>query len=318
MSLTRRNFTGALAAGLVLGRSGPARAGRTVRLSYQRSSTLLTVLKARGTLEERLGRQGFGVSWHLFTKVLEPMNTGAVDLHADVADAVPIFTQSAGAPLTFYAMEAGSPRAEAIIVPDESPIGTIADLKGRSVGVSKGSGCHFILAGALKREGLRFTDIRPAYLEAPDGLAAFERGGIEAWAIWDPFLAIVGAKRPVRVLADATGLSSYNRYYTVNDSFAAEQPEVVATVFAALVEAGQWVKGNPKEAVALLAPIWGDLPPEVVATVNERRSYAVGAVERAALSEQQAIADTFFEARLIPRRLDASAVRLWQPPGGRG
>ncbi|MFG5119435.1 aliphatic sulfonate ABC transporter substrate-binding protein [Methylorubrum sp. POS3] len=318
MSLTRRHLAGALTAGLVLGRSGAARAGRTVRLSYQRSSTLLTVLKAKGTLEERLGRQGFGVSWHLFTKVLEPMNTGAVDLHADVADAVPIFTQSAGAPLTFYAMEAGSPRAEAIIVPEESSIRTVADLKGHSVGVSKGSGCHFILAGALKREGLRFADIRPAYLEAPDGLAAFERGGIEAWAIWDPFLAIVQAKRPVRVLADATGLSSYNRYYTVNDSFAVEQPEVVATVFAALVEAKQWVKANPKEAVALLAPTWGDLPPDVVDTVNARRSYAVGAVERAALSEQQAIADTFFEAGLIPRRLDATAVRLWQPPGGRG
>ncbi|WP_438346593.1 aliphatic sulfonate ABC transporter substrate-binding protein [Methylorubrum populi] len=322
MSLTRRHvagsLAGALAAGLVLGRPRPARAGRTVRLSYQRSSTLLTVLKARGTLEERLGAQGFGVSWHLFTKVIEPMNTGAVDLHADVADAVPIFTQSAGAPLTFYAMEAGSPRAEAIIVPDESPIRTVADLKGRTVGVSKGSGCHFILAGALKRAGLRFADIRPAYLEAADGLAAFERGGIEAWSIWDPFLAIVQAKRPVRVLADATGLSSYNRYYTVNDRFVAEQPEVVATVFAALVEAGQWVKANPAAAVALLAPIWGDLPPPVVATVNERRSYAVRAVDRAVLSEQQAIADTFHEAGLIPRRLDATAVSLWQPPAGRG
>lgn len=318
MSLTRRQFAGTLAAGLTLGRSGPARAGRTVKLSYQRSSTLLTVLKARGILEERLGRQGFGVSWHLFTKVLEPMNTGAVDLHADVADAVPVFTQSAGAALTFYAMEGASPRAEAIIVPDESPIRTVADLKGRTVGVSKGSGCHFILAGALKRAGLRFSDIRPAYLEAADGLAALEQGGIEAWSIWDPFLAIVQAKRPIRVLADATGLSSYNRYYTVNDSFAAEQPEVVATVFAALVEAGLWVKKNPKEAADLLAPIWGDLPPEVVSTVNERRSYAVRAVDRAALSDQQAIADTFHEAGLIPRRLDATAVRIWQPSAGQG
>lgn len=319
MTLTRRTVAGALA-GSLLGTlaAGPARAGRTVKLSYQRSSSLLTILKARGTLEERLGAQGFGVSWHLFTKVIEPMNTGAVDLHADVADAVPIFTQSAGAPLTFYAMEAASPRAEAIIVPEESSIRTIADLKGCRVGVSKGSGCHFILAGALQRAGLPFSEIRPAYLEAADGLAAFERGDIEAWSIWDPFLAIVQAKRPVRVLADATGLSSYNRYYTVNTAFAAEHPGIVATVFSALVEAGLWVKGNPKEAVALLAPIWGDLPPEVVATVNARRSYAVRPVDRAALSEQQAIADTFFEAGLIPRRLDATDVPLWQPPAGRG
>ncbi|GJE28144.1 aliphatic sulfonate ABC transporter substrate-binding protein [Methylobacterium organophilum] len=318
MTLTRRTFATALAAGLSLGSLRPARARQTVRVSFQRSSTLLTVLKVKGILEERLGAQGFGVSWHQFTKVIEPMNTGAVDLHADVADAVPIFTQSAHAPLTFYAMEAGSPRAEAIIVPDESPIRSIADLKGRVVGVSKGSGCHFILAAALKRAGLSFSDIRPAYLEAADGAAAFAQGDLDAWVIWDPFLAIVQAKRPVRVLADATGLSSYNRYYTVTDGFAAAHPEVVATVFSALVEAGEWVKANPKEAVALLAPLWGDLPPEVVATVNARRSYRVTAVDRAALSEQQAIADTFLEAGLIPRRLDTAAVRIWQPPAGRG
>lgn len=318
MPLTRRRFTAGLGAALALAGQSPARAAGTVRLSYQRSSTLLTVLKANGTLEKALGAQGYAPSWHLFTKVLEPMNSGAVDLHADVADAVPIFTQAARAPLTFYAMEAGSPRAEAIIVPEASPIRSVADLKGRTVGVSKGSGCHFILAAALKRAGLSFTDIKPAYLEAPDGAAAFEQGSLDAWAIWDPFLAIVQAKRPIRVLADAAGLSSYNRYYTVNDSFAAAHPEVIATVFSALVEAGRWVKANPKEAVALLAPVWGDLPPEVVATVNERRSYAVKPVDRAALSEQQSIADTFHEAGLIPRKLDAGDVRLWQPPAGRG
>lgn len=318
MSLTRRHFTAALGASLSLAGKSPARADATVRLSYQRSSTLLTVLKTNGTLEKRLATKGFGVSWHLFTKVLEPMNTGAVDLHADVADAVPIFTQSAKAPLTFYALEAGSPAAEAIIVPEESPIRSIADLKGHTVGVSKGSGCHFILAAALKRAGLSFSDIRPAYLEAPDGVAAFGQGSLDAWAIWDPFLAIVQAKRPIRVLADAGGLSSYNRYYTVNDSFAAAHPEIVEIVYAALVEAGLWVKANPKEAVALLAPIWGDLPPEVVATVNQRRSYAVKPVDRAALVEQQSIADTFHEAGLIPSRLDATDVRIWQPAAGRG
>ncbi|GEP08941.1 aliphatic sulfonate ABC transporter substrate-binding protein [Methylobacterium gnaphalii] len=318
MTLTRRHFTTALGASLALAGAGPSRAGETIKLSYQRSSTLLTVLKTKGTLETRLGAREFGVSWHLFSKVLEPMNTGVVDLHADVADAVPIFTQSAKAPLTFYAMEAGSPHAEAIVVPEESAIRSIADLKGRTVGVSKGSGCHFILAAALKRAGLSFADIKPAYLEAPDGVAAFDQGSLDAWAIWDPFLAIVQAKRPIRVLADATGLSSYNRYYTVNDSFAAAHPEIVEIVYAALVEAGQWVKANPREAVALLAPIWGDLPPEVVATVNERRSYAVKPVDRAALSEQQSIADTFHEAGLIPRRLDATDVRIWQPVASRG
>ena len=319
-TLSRRRLLKA-GAGAVAALAGP-RAGlaaeRVVRLSYQRSSTLLTVLKMKGILEERLKPLGFAPSWHLFTNVIEPMNAGAVDLHADVADAVPIFTQAANAPLTFYARERGAPSAEAIIVPDASPIRSVADLKGRTVGVSRGSGCHFILAAALKRAGLSFGDIKPAYLQAPEGLAAFEQGSLDAWVIWDPFLAIAQGKRPVRVLADATGLSSYHRYYLANDRFVASHPEVVATVFAALSEAGRWVKINPQEAVALLAPIWGDVPPEIVATVNARRSYAVEPVERGELAEQQAIADTFHDAGLIPRKLDATGVPIWQPAPGRG
>lgn len=308
----------AAAAALPLGVPAARAAAREVRISMQRSSVLFTVLKVKGTLAERLAPLGFTPTWHLFTSVIEPMNAGSVDIHADVADAVPIFTQAARAPLTFYARERGAPSAEAIIVPAESPIRTVADLKGRTVGVSRGSGSHFVLAAALKRAGLSFEDIKPAYLQAPEGAAAFEQGSLDAWSIWDPFLAFAEAKRPVRVVADATGLTSYHRYYLVNDSFVAAQPEVVATVYRALVEAGAWMRANPQEAVALLAPIWGDLPASVVAAANSRRTYAVEPVERAQLGEQQAIADVFHEAKLIPRALDATAVPIWQPPAERG
>ncbi|MGU3326630.1 ABC transporter substrate-binding protein [Methylobacterium mesophilicum] len=293
-------------------------AAREVKISMQRSSVLFTILKVKGTLAERLAPLGFTPTWHLFTNVLEPMNAGAVDIHADVADAVPIFTQSARAPLTFYARERGAPAAEAIIVPAESPIRTVADLKGRTVGVSRGSGSHYVLAAALKRAGLGFDDIRPAYLQAPEGAAAFEQGSLDAWSIWDPFLAFAEAKRPVRTIADGSGLTSYHRYYLVNDSFVAAHPEVVAIVYLALVEAGQWAKANPEAAVALLAPVWGDLPPAVVAAANARRTYLVEPVERAQLGEQQAIADTFLDAKLIPRRIDATAVPLWTPPAVKG
>ncbi len=81
------------------------------------------------------------------------MTSGAVDFHADVADAVPIFTQAAGAKLTIYAREAPSPQAEAIIVHADSSIKTVADLKGKTVAARRGSGAHFVLAAALKRAG---------------------------------------------------------------------------------------------------------------------------------------------------------------------
>ena len=310
----------ALLPAVLVGSTGRSRAAerRTLRFSYQRSSTLLTILKTNGTLEKRLGPQGYDVSWHLFSSVLTPMNSGAVDFHADVADAVPIFTQSAGAKLTLYAREAPSPAAEGIIVHADSPIRSVADLKGRTVGVSRGSGCHFLLAAALKQAGLSFKDIKPAYLEAIDGGPAFQARNIDAWVIWDPFLAITESRLAVRTIADATGLSGYHRYYLVEDAFAAQHPEVVQVVFDALAETGQWAKQNPKDAAALLSPIWGDIPPAVFDVVNSRRSYKIRSVNRAELGEQQTIADVFLDAGLIPRRIDATSVKIWTPEGQRG
>lgn len=314
MALTRRHIlAGALAAPALLSGATSSRAATTVRFSYQRSSTLLTLLMGGKVLEQRLAPLGLDVSWKQFTSVLQPMNAGSVDFHADVADAVPVFTQSAGAKLTFYATEAPSPAAEAIIVHADSPIRSVKDLKGKRVGVSRGSGCHFILAAALAREGLSINDITAAYLEAPDGGAAFKGRSIDAWVIWDPFLSITEHQHPVRIIADATGLSGYSRYYTVNDSFAAARPEVVKIVFDALAEQGRWVKANADAAAAKLAPIWGDVPVEVVKAVNNRRSYQVLAVERSKLGDQQRIADVFLNAGLIPKAIDATSVPIWSP-----
>jgi sulfonate transport system substrate-binding protein len=316
MDISRRTaakLMGATFGLAALGAREASASAETIRFSYQRSSTLLTLLKANGTLEKRLGTKDFGVSWNLFDNVIPPMNAGAVDFHGDVADAIPVFTQSAGAPLTFYAKEEDSPTAEAIIVRAESPIHSIADLKGKTVAVSRGSGCHFILAGALKRAGLNFNDITPAYLVPSDAGIAFERGSIDAWAIWDPILAITEAKLATRTLSDATGFSSYSRYYTVNNSFVAAHPDLVAIVFDALVETGLWVKQNPEAAAAQLAPLWGGIPQSIIATVNRRRSYSVKPVFKEGLGEQQAIADTFFDAGLIPKHIDATDVRIWHP-----
>jgi sulfonate transport system substrate-binding protein len=315
---SRRAFTaGILGGSLSIALTGGlAAADRRLRFGYQRSSTLLTILKEQQVLERTLGAGGWQVAWSLFGSVLEPMNAGSVDFHADVADAVPVFTQAAGAPLTFYAREDPSPSAEALIVHDDSPVRAVIDLKGRTVGVSRGSGAHFLLAALLNRHGLSFHDIRPAYLPSAEGFAAFQGRNIDAWVIWDPFLAITQGKMPVRVIADGAGVTSYFRYYLVNDSFVAAHPEVVQTVFDALVDAAGWLKSNPRAAAELLAPLWGDVPVATVEAVNSRRSHVVKPVRREDLSEQQQIADTFFDAGLIPRKLAATDVRIWRPSQG--
>jgi sulfonate transport system substrate-binding protein len=305
-----------VAAGLLLA-AVTAHAEQTIEIGYQRSSTLWILLKENGQLDERLKPLGFKVNWHEFSSgLLSALNAGAVDLHADVADAFALFTQAADAPLTYYAREAPSPSAQAIIVPESSPIHSVADLKGKTVAVSKGSGSNFLLISALKQAGLTLNDITPRYLEAPDGVAAFASGKVDAWAIWDPFLATQQREHQVRVIADGThDIAHYNRFYLANTTFAKAHPEVLQVVFDTLRESGQWVKAHPQDAANILGPLWGNIPSATVELANSRRSYDIVPVKLGELAEQQRIADTYYEAKLIPKALKISAISVWAPTG---
>lgn len=294
--------------------SAQAQSGK-LRIGYQKSSTLLTLIKSRGALEQRLAPLGVQVSWHEFSSglpLLEALNVGGVDLSADVADTVPVFAQAAGAKLTYFAQEAPSPSAQAIVVRADSPIKTLADLKGKKIAVTKAAGVHYLLIAALDQAGLRFKDVTPAYLTPADGRAAFERGAVDAWVVWDPFLAGVQRQSQVRVLADGRGLADYQRYYLAASSYAGAHPEVLSIVFEELRKTGQWVKQNPREAAAQLAPLWG-LDAPTVELANSRRSYEVRAVVPEALGEQQRIADAFHAEGLLPQQIAAGAVPLWKP-----
>ncbi|MFP3566846.1 aliphatic sulfonate ABC transporter substrate-binding protein [Paraburkholderia sp. SIMBA_030] len=296
--------------------AGFAQANETVSISYQRSSTLFILLKRTGALEKKLNALGYDVSWHEFsTGLLLSLNAGSVDLHADVADAFALFAQAANAPLTYYAEETSAPNAQAIIVPPDSPIHTVADLKGKRVAVSKGSGCNFLLLSALAKAGLTIDDIQVRYLQAPDALAAFRGGNVDAWAIWDPFLAAQQREAHVRVIADGGGgVAQYNRFYTATTAFADKHPDVLRVVFDELQATGKWVKAHPHDAAQILGPVWGNIPAPTVELANGRRSYDIVPVRRDQLVEQQRIADAYHAAGLIPAALKATDIRIWTPP----
>ena len=287
----------------------------TLRIGYQKSSTLTLLLKSRGVLEQALAPRQVAVSWHEFTSglpLLEALNIGALDLSADVADAVPPFALAAGAKLTYYAIETPSPTAQAIVVRKDSPITSVAQLKGRKVGFAKGAGAHYLLLEALNQAGLSIRDIEPAYLTPADGRSAFENGAIAAWVVWDPFLAAVQRQSGARILVDGTRIAAYRRFYLAATPFAQRHPEVLQRVYEELQRAGEWVKKNPAAAADWHAPALG-LDPAIVAAANERRSYAVRPIDAESLSEQQRIADAFSGAQILPRRVAIPESPVWRP-----
>lgn len=284
-------------------------------IGYQKSSTLMIFLKSRGTLEKALAPLGVGVSWHEFTSglpLLEALNVGAIELSADVADAVPPFALAAGAKLTYYAIETPSPQAQAIVVRKDSPVTSVAQLKGQNVAFAKGAGAHYLLLEALAQAGLTIRDIEPAYLSPADGRAAFENGSVAAWVIWDPFLAAVQRQSGARLLVDGGKLASYRRFYLAGTPYAQRRPDVLAAVFAELQRAGEWVKANPGPAAEWHAPVIG-LDAATVEAANARRSYRVQPVDAEALAEQQRIADAFTRAAVLPRRPVVSESPVWRP-----
>jgi sulfonate transport system substrate-binding protein len=145
-------------------------------------------------------------------------------------------------------------------------------------------------------------------------VAAFASGKVDAWAIWDPFLATQQREHQVRIITDGReGLANYNRFYLANTSFAKAHPEVLQVVIDTLRESGKWVKSHPQDAAKILAPVWGNIPVETVELANSRRSYDIIPVKLDELAEQQRIADTYYGAKLIPKPLKISGITVWAP-----
>ena len=291
-------------------------AEETLRIGYQKSSTLLTLIKQRGDLDKSLAAQGVKVSWHEFSSglpLLEALNLNNVDLSADVADTVPLFAQAAGANLTYYARETPSPEAQAILVPADSPIKTLQELKGKKIAVTKAAGSHYLLIAALNKAGLKFSDVSPAWLTPADGRAALENGSVAAWVTWEPYVTSAQVEQHARVLASGKGLANYQRYYLASTPYASAHPQVLNMVYQALKQEAVWLKANPADAAALLSPLWGKLPVATIEKANAQRSYQVEPVKKSDLAEQQTIADAFYDAKLLPKRIDAQVPATWQP-----
>lgn len=276
-------------------------APKELRIGYQKYGTLV-ILKARGTLEKRLAEKGIGVKWTEFPfgpPLLEAINVGSLDV-GTVGEAPPIFAQAAGADLVYVGNEPPAPTAEALVVPKDSPIKSVAELKGRKIAVAKGSNANYLLIKLIEKAGLKFSDVSVVYLAPADARAAFESGRVDAWSIWDPFLAAAEKQLGARVLADGRGAVANHQFYLAARGFAEKHPEIVHILLDEIAKIDQWGKQNPKEVARFIAPLIGiELP--VVELAAQRLTYGVKPVTDDVLAQQQKVADAFVELKLVPR-----------------
>ena len=302
---TRREWLAAGSAALALGSTSvvSAKEERVLRIGYQKG--WLSILRGRGTLEQALAPLGASVRWTEFNAgpvQLEALNVGAIDF-GDVGEAPPIFAQAAGAPLVYVGTTVPRPRLESVLVAKDSAIRSVADLKGKRVAYNKGSNVHYFLVKLLEKNGLKYSDVQSVFLSPPDARAAFEKGAVDAWVIWEPFLSAGQKALDARVLVDATGVANNRQYYFSSRDFATKNTDLLKIALKQISVLDTWIGANRTTAAKELSQVLG-LDVGVTSQYLDRVAYGTRPVNGDILSEQQAIADTFFDLKLIPARLN--------------
>ena len=214
-TITRRVFAaGLLAAAVLTGGAAQAADLKELKIGYQKTG-LPVIARQQKLIEKALEPQGVTVSWVEFTAgppLVEALNVGAINV-GWTGDAPPIFGQSAGSAIVYVAALPGNVGGEAIVAKAESGIKSVADLKGKKVAVGKGTSAHNLLIAALEKNGLAFDQIEPVYLAPADAAAAFASDKVDAWSIWDPFLAIAETRFTPTVLVRSPEVLKVNTYF---------------------------------------------------------------------------------------------------------
>jgi sulfonate transport system substrate-binding protein len=302
-TVNRRNFLVLASSSLTAAFAGPAVSAeplKELRIGYQKIGALL-IVKAQRALEQRLEPQGVRVRWIEFAfgpPLLEALGAGAID-YGYTGDAPPIFAQAAHTNLLYAGAIPARGYGQAVLVPAASSIQDISGLTGKKVAVAKASSAHNLLVAALESVKLPWSAITPIYLAPPDAAAAFVRGAVDAWSIWDPFFAIAELKQKARALPLDRNASAQNSFFLVNGDFAAKHPDVIATVNGAVATATTWADQHRDQVAAILSGASGvDLAAEQ-RSVN-RAEFTFGPLNSDVLAQQQAVADRFQRLGLIP------------------
>lgn len=319
MPVSRRTFGGGLlaaAAAAVVASAGlPARAGdlAALRVGFQKSG-LPVIARRQQTIEAALAPKGVRVDWVEFTAgppLVEALNVGAIDL-GWTGDAPPIFGQSSGAAIVYVAALPSNGLGEAIIAKPGTGIAKVADLKGRKVAVGKGTSANNLLVAALEANGLGFDAITPVYLSPADAAAAFAADQVDAWAIWDPFLAIAETRYHPAVLVRSAEVLDVNTYFLANKGFAAAHPDTILDTIGALKTAAAWADAHRDEVAEALHEVTG-VPLDAQTLAADRAKFGVFELTPEIVAHQQQTADRFRRLGLIPNAVTVSDA-VWTAP----
>lgn len=259
----------------------------SLSIDYATYNPLSLVIKDQGWLEATLG-EDVTVTWVQSAgsnKANEALRAGVIDVGSTAGSAA-LLARSNGSPIRAIDVYS-QPEWAALVVPAESPIRTVADLKGASIAATKGTDPYFFLLQALDEAGLSIEDVEVQNLQHGDGRAAVESGAVEAWAGLDPIMATSEVEAGSRLLYRNVDFTTYG-LLDATESFLSRSPDLAQVVVDTYEKARIWVGEHPQEAASILADAAGIDPAVATKVLTERTSFDIdpvpGEAQRAVLA----------------------------------
>ncbi|GAA2775550.1 ABC transporter substrate-binding protein [Saccharopolyspora taberi] len=280
---------------------GPAELSAVVLKVGDQKGGAKSLLTAAGLL----GDVPYRIEWSTFTSgppMLEAVSAGAVDV-GSVGNTPPLFAAAAGAQISIVSASKADPAGEAILVPPDSPLRTLSDLRGRTIGVAKGSSAHGQVLYTLRRAGLSLQDVRLSYLQPSEAYSAFTQKQIDAWAVWDPYTAQAELEAGARVLATGEGTANGYGFQVASRKSLADpgRNAAIADFVTRLARAQVFNDQHPDRRAEFWTAETG-LPPEVTRRAADRKNQLPVALSPELVDSEQKLADALREAGVLPGR----------------
>jgi sulfonate transport system substrate-binding protein len=239
--------------------------------------------------------------------MLEAMASGSVDI-GGVGDAPPVFAASGGEAVEIVGARTTNGDQDAVVVPKNSPITSISQLKGKKIAYGSGSSGNYNLLTVLTKASLTTKDVTLVNLQPAEALAAFTSGSVAAWDIWPPYVQQVVAQDGARILARGPQYGSpYS--FEVASKAAVANPDKAAAIkvyLATLDKAYTWAATHP----TAWATAWGKaagLPTSIMDQAAQVDANTPAQITSATVSAEQGLVNQFFAAGLIPNKVNISS-----------
>ncbi|MBS7539535.1 aliphatic sulfonate ABC transporter substrate-binding protein [Ancylobacter lacus] len=308
--LSRRSFaalaTGALVAGFAGGQARAA-APAEIRVDWATYNPVSIVLKDKKFLEQEFAGDGIAIRWVQSAgsnKALEFLNAGSLDV-GSTAGAAALVGRINGNPIKSVYVYS-RPEWTALVTRKDSGITSVADLKGKSVAVTRGTDPHIFLIRALAANGLTDKDVRFVLLQHADGRLALTRGDVDAWAGLDPIMAAAELEDGAVLFFRDPAANSWG-VLNVREAFAQENPQLVRRVLAAYEKARRWAVENPAELAVLLEGAT-KLPAPVIARQLQRTDLGYGPIGDAQKQTIVASGKALQQAGVVAADVDVPAT----------